>query len=107
MDQIHPAESVPVRNGQDVMNQLNLLKIVAIGLMAASSAVAGDSISFNQDIRPILSDRCFNCHGPDEEGRKSKLRLDTVEGSRKVLDDGWQVIKPGDPEKSELIYRVV
>ena len=67
---------------------------------------ADDSISFNHQVRPLLSDRCFTCHGPDEKARKGKMRLDTVEGSRKALDDGWQVVKPGAPEKSEVVRRI-
>ncbi len=62
-------------------------------------------IDFTYQIRPLLSDRCFRCHGPDAGKRKAKLRLDTREGILKKLDDagkGWAVVKPGDPDKSEL-----
>ena len=59
-------------------------------------------IGFNFQIRPLLSDRCFRCHGPDAGARKSKMRLDTLDGSRKELEDGWAVIKPGEVDKSEI-----
>lgn len=57
-------------------------------------------ISFNQDIRPILSRHCTACHGPDEEGRQADLRLDTFDGATEYA------IEPGDPDSSELIARV-
>src|SRR5882762_955977 len=63
-------------------------------------------VDFNFQIRPLLSDRCFKCHGPDEKARKKKLRLDTREGIFKELKDGWAVVKPGDPTKSELVRRI-
>src|SRR5262249_37425984 len=61
---------------------------------------------FNRHIKPLLSDRCYACHGPDEKSRKGELRLDTQEGAFKTLSDGRTVIKPGDPAASELIRRV-
>jgi Protein of unknown function (DUF1553)/Protein of unknown function (DUF1549)/Concanavalin A-like lectin/glucanases superfamily/Planctomycete cytochrome C len=80
----------------------------ALALSALNSPAASvpDRVDFNHHIRPLLSDRCFFCHGPDEKGRKGKLRLDTPEGAFKALDGGISVIKPGDPAKSEIIRRI-
>lgn len=70
-------------------------------LMAAPAKV-----DFNFQIRPLLSDRCYRCHGPDSGSRKAKLRLDQREGAFKELEDGMAVVKPGDLEHSELIHRI-
>ncbi|MEY3949342.1 MAG: hypothetical protein RJB43_697, partial [Verrucomicrobiota bacterium] len=77
------------------------LLLVATGLMAADA-----KLDFNRDVRPILSDNCFACHGFDAKKRKGKLRLDTAEGAI-ALKDGIQAVKPGDPEASELIKRIL
>jgi hypothetical protein len=80
-----------------VLPQLLLLA----GMMAVVSAgSAGESLSFNRDVRPILSDRCFACHGPDSAKREADLRLDRRESAVA------SAIIPGDPESSELIRRV-
>lgn len=60
---------------------------------------AADRVEFNRDIRPLLSDTCFQCHGPDKNKRKAKLRLDLEES-------GKSVIVPGKPDQSELIRRL-
>src|SRR5213593_3481243 len=65
-----------------------------------------DKVDFNYHIKPLLADRCFACHGPDEKSRKAKLRLDSRDGAFKALEDGMFVIKPGDPAKSELVQRI-
>ncbi|MBY0233200.1 MAG: PSD1 and planctomycete cytochrome C domain-containing protein, partial [Gemmataceae bacterium] len=62
---------------------------------------ADHAIDFNRDIRPLLADRCFACHGPDDKARKGKLRLDLREEAVRK-----KAIVPGHPERSELIARV-
>src|SRR5260370_16991927 len=80
----------------------------AVGVLGllAGSVLSGKEIEFNGDIRPILSDQCFACHGPDAAKRKTKLRFDTEAGARIELGKGRFAIVPGDPERSELVRRV-
>lgn len=71
----------------------------------AETPLGGQRVEFNRDIRPILADNCFACHGPDKNQRKANLRLDREEDA---LADrgGYQAIAPGKPDKSELFHRV-
>jgi hypothetical protein len=83
--------------------------VVAVSCGVAFSAVKSDpksQIGFNHDIRPILADNCYACHGPDAEKRKAGLRLDLKEGAFAQLKSDNYAIVPGDPAKSELIARL-
>src|ERR1043166_5652752 len=67
-----------------------------------------DKVDFNFQVRPILADRCFKCHGPDDKARKAKLRLDSAGGAYAVRDGGTgkRAIVPHHPEQSELYRRI-
>lgn len=81
--------------------------VVALLQTAPGSAQSQRAIDFNRDIRPILSDKCFACHGPDATAQKIKLRLDSEAAATVDLGRGRRAIVPGQPDKSELVKRVV
>ena len=84
----------------------------AVLILTAEARDPGDEpeasgrIDFTRTIRPILSDACFRCHGPDEKHRKAKFRLDTRQGAMSPRDEGIFAIVPGKPEESELYRRI-
>ena len=89
------------------MNIYRALQPLTPLLAGASLCLAAESqIDFGRDVQPILSDRCYNCHGPDPESRKAKLRLDQRE-SAVAERDGEAAIVPGDTKASLLVDRIL
>ncbi|MEK6249074.1 MAG: DUF1549 domain-containing protein, partial [Planctomycetales bacterium] len=74
---------------------------------AGGAEPAHGKVEFNRDIRPILSDNCFFCHGPDEHHREGGLRLDHFESAMGKGDSGETAIVPGQPDLSELMRRIL
>jgi Protein of unknown function (DUF1553)/Protein of unknown function (DUF1549)/Planctomycete cytochrome C len=77
-----------------------------LGFVALGGGVAAGAPSFSRDIRPLLSDRCFKCHGPDEKGLKGKLRLDLPDSARTGGKSGLPAILPGKAAESEILKRL-
>lgn len=75
--------------------------------VVAAEATLPEKIDYNLHVKPILSDRCFACHGPDKAKQQAGLRLDTPEGAYEALtDSGKRAIVPGDLAGSELFHRI-
>src|SRR4051812_14720989 len=81
--------------------------VVGILVLASADAKvrAADALQFNRDVRPLLSDKCLACHGPDPASRKGELRLD-VESTAKADRGGYAAIVAGEPDQSELVRRI-
>ncbi len=95
----------------DLMPLLRLFRLLgaltALGAMVSPGlAIAATPVDFDRQVRPILSERCFTCHGPDDGARQANLRFDTEEGAFVKLADGGQSILRGDPAASALFQRV-
>ncbi len=82
-----------------------LVFLTGFAVLFFVEAASAEEISFNRDIRPILSENCFHCHGPAEEGRKAGLRLDEP-GSAYADREGVRAIVPGDLKASEAVFRI-
>src|SRR4051812_38392933 len=82
----------------------SVVVIAALPIFGATTAT--NSIQFNRDIRPILSENCFACHGADSASRKAGLRLDRFEDATAPAKDGKIAIVPGKVDASELVRRI-
>ena len=85
----------------------NLPALLSVWLVVQlAPAAAPAKLEYNRDVRPILSENCFTCHGPDSAVRKAKLRLDHFEDAIAKREDGEPAIVPGKPDASEAIRRI-
>ena len=81
-----------------------LLSLTLFGITA--TPVVAQQVDFNRDVRPIISNRCLACHGPDDTKRQAGLRLDDHDVATKILESGHAAIVPGKVDASELIARI-
>lgn len=85
--------------------QLFLCLLSVVFLTSLTQNAVAKKIEFDRDIRPILSDKCYACHGPDPATRQAGLRFDIKEGAFSE-PSGFPIIVPGEPENSELVLRI-
>jgi hypothetical protein len=83
-----------------------LLILTGSALAQVASAAVPDKIEFNRDIRPIFSDKCYTCHGPDKSHRVTEFHFDVEESAKQDLGNGHFAVFPGDLTRSALIQRV-
>ena len=82
------------------------LGVAACHRQAPPIAGVPDRVDFNFHVKPLLSDRCFKCHGPDDRQRKGGLRLDVQASALATLESGHRAVVPGSTSKSELVRRI-
>jgi hypothetical protein len=85
---------------------LGCLSIVVALSLLMTALHADETLDFNRDIRPILSENCFVCHGPDAAHQEAGLRLDSRQDALKKLESGAIAIVPGNSDQSELVARI-
>src|SRR5258706_13640027 len=95
------------------IKRFSILSVALLSIRAGAdevrpgaSAPIPDKIQFNRDVRPILSENCYKCHGPDPKAREAKLRFDTKEGLFAALDEGRLAVTAYNLPKSQLWKRI-
>src|SRR5947207_14532832 len=100
-----------MKHRMPTLARLTALTLLAAGSISAAFAASAkkqsvtEPVDFSSQIRPVISSKCFSCHGPDESSRKAKLRLDLRDEAIKD-HKGTRAIVPGDPGNSELVRRI-
>ena len=84
---------------------IHTLLVVCVSF-TAGTALAADAVDFSRDVLPLLSNNCFQCHGPDEANREAGLRLDQHDAALAKLESGTTAVVPGNVSESELIQRI-
>src|SRR5437867_12191767 len=82
------------------------VSIVFLSVTSGQVPAEPARVGFNRDVRPIMSDTCFRCHGPDRNARMAGLRLDIRDEALKPKSNGAAPIVPGNPDQSAIIQRI-
>ena len=101
-----PCPSMTHRHMSLDLRRLPALRVIIAMMLVQTTLVAEERVDFRRQILPLLSERCFRCHGPDANSREASLQLDRAETATALLDDGERALVPGDPEASQLWQRV-
>ncbi|HUQ72113.1 MAG TPA: DUF1553 domain-containing protein [Planctomycetaceae bacterium] len=88
------------------MSRMLCVVVILIGGTSLRGAEPERPVDFNRDVRPILANHCWNCHGPDEASREAELRLDLRDAALAKTAEGRRAIVPGDPAASALVARI-
>ena len=81
--------------------------LLFVSILGFENKITANEISFSKQILPLLSNNCFECHGPDKEERKAGLRLDTHDGALMELKSGFNALVPNNSSESELYLRII
>src|SRR5262245_59275431 len=88
------------------MGARSWIRPVVAGLLTLAAPQVSAAVDYNRDVRPILSDHCYTCHGPDASRRKAGLRLDRREDALRESEPGLAAVVPGSRSRSLLLQRI-
>jgi len=90
------------------VDQISINYNTALNKENKAANISYQAVNFNFDVKPILSDKCYTCHGPDDKARKANLRLDIEQGFYAALEDNPNhfVIDKNNPNESEILKRI-